>query len=92
MAVQSASKDTLILAKLHFFTYIVGTLKPFLTQYQSTKPMISFLYDDLYQLLRDIVSEFIKPDILESVKAQVFAILTSTAQRINSKTGNWLWR
>ena len=43
-------------------------MKPFLIQYQSTKSMIPFLYKDLYQLLRDIVSKFIKPDVLEQCK------------------------
>ena len=56
----SATKDPLILAKLYFFSYIAGTIKPFLTEYQYTKPMMSFTYDDLRQLLRDIVSKYIK--------------------------------
>ena len=60
----SASKDPLILAKLHFFSYIDGTMKPFLTEYQYTKPMMPFMYDDLHQLLRGIVSQYIKSDTL----------------------------
>ena len=61
----SASKDPLSLAKLHFFSHIAGTMKPFLTEYQFTKPMVPFMYDDLHQLLRGIVSKYIKLEMLE---------------------------
>ena len=40
-------------------------MKSFLTEYQYTKPMMPFIYDDLHQLLRDIVSKYIKPEMLE---------------------------
>ena len=30
--------------------------------------MMSFMYDDLHQLLRDIVSKYIKPEMLEKCK------------------------
>ena len=45
-------------------------MKPFLTEYQCTKPMmpLPFMYDDLHQLLRDIVSKYIKPKTLEKYK------------------------
>ena len=37
-------------------------MKPFLTEYQYTKPMMPFMYDDLHQLL---ASKYIKPEMLE---------------------------
>ena len=43
-------------------------MKPFLTEYQCTKPMMLFMYDDLHQLLRDMVSKYIKPETLEKCK------------------------
>ena len=61
----STSKDPLILAKLDFFSYIAGTPKTFLTEYQYTKPMMPFMYDDLHQLLRGIMSKYIKPETLK---------------------------
>ena len=64
----SATKDPLILAKLHFFAYIAGTMKPFLAECQYTKPMMSFMHDDLHQLLRNIASKNIKLKILEKYK------------------------
>ena len=39
----NAFKVHLILAELHFFTYMAGTIKPLLLPYQSTKSMIPFL-------------------------------------------------
>ena len=65
----SATKDPLILAKLHFFSDIAGTMKPFLREYQYTKPMMTFMCEDLHQLLRDRVSKYIKPETLEKCKS-----------------------
>ena len=64
----SATKDPLILAKLHFFSYIAGNMKPFLAECQYTKPMMSFMHDDLHQLLRNIASKNIKLKMLEKYK------------------------
>ena len=68
MTVLSASEDPFSLADLNFFTYIAGPMKPFLRQYQSTKSMIPYLYDDLCHLLRDILLKFITPDVLKQYK------------------------
>ena len=38
--------------------------KPFLTAYQTDRPMISFLYGDLVKLLKNIFSVIIKPNIM----------------------------
>ena len=43
-------------------------MKPFLTEYQYTKPMMPFMYDDLHQLLRDIMSKYSKPETLKKCK------------------------
>ena len=39
--------------------------KPFLTAYQTDRPMIPFLYGDLFKLLKNIFSIIIKPDIMK---------------------------
>ena len=46
----------MILAKLHFFTTVANVLKPYLTCYQITNPMVPFLYDDLHSLVCEIMS------------------------------------
>ena len=38
---------------------------PFLTLYQTDQPMLPYLYDDLYCLLKNIYSVIIKPDTME---------------------------
>ena len=43
-------------------------MKPFLTEYQYTKLLMPFTYDDLRQLLRDIVSKYIKSETMEKCK------------------------
>ena len=57
----------MILAKLHFFATVANVLNPFLTCHQSTNSMVPLLYDDLYSLLREIMSWFINPTILQKV-------------------------
>ena len=59
LTVQDATIEPLILDKLHFFVHVCGILKPFLTLYQCVKPMMQFLYDDLYVLLREMASKFV---------------------------------
>lgn len=58
-------KDKLFLAKLQFFKSIATILQPFLTLYQSDKPMICFLSDDLCMLLRSLMRKFVKSDCLD---------------------------
>ena len=66
--VLAATEDPLILVKLHFFAHISVIMKHFLTNYQCIKPMMSFMYDDLHQVLRDMSAKFIKADELEKYK------------------------
>ena len=39
--------------------------KSFLTIYQYAKPMTPFIHDDLYQLLKDLTSKFMKKEVLD---------------------------
>ena len=56
--------DELVMAEVGFFSYLAGMFKPFLIAYQTDRPMIPFLYGDLFKLLKDIFSIIIKPDIM----------------------------
>ena len=55
------------LPKITMF-FIAGTMKPFLTQYQSIKSMKPYLYDGFYQLLRHTAPKSIKLDVLKQYK------------------------
>ena len=43
--------------------------KPFLTAYQTDRPMIPFLYGDLFKRLNNIFSIIIEPDIMYKCEA-----------------------
>ena len=52
--------DPLIVVKLHFFKYIASLLKPFLVQFQTNKPMLPFLANELDTVLRRLMSLFVR--------------------------------
>ena len=49
LTVLEATKDPLIKAKLHFFSYVARVASTFLHIYQTTVPVMSFFYDDLME-------------------------------------------
>ena len=63
--VKGAIKDPFTVAKLKLFNFTAGCLKPYLTIYQSQKPLIPFLYDDLQGLYKELLGLTIKSKVLE---------------------------
>ena len=51
-------------AKLHFFSFVAGIFQPFLVKYQSDKPMVPFVHDDLLRLVKRILLLVLKPDVV----------------------------
>ena len=51
-------------AELHFFKCIALQLQPLLLTYQTNRPMVCFLSDELCLLIRSLMRRFIKPDTL----------------------------
>ena len=67
--VQEAISDLFTLVvKLKFFSFVSDIVEPFLKKYQSDKPMIPFMYEDLKDLVSRLLELFVKPDILEKNK------------------------
>ena len=62
--VKGAIKDTFTVAKLKFFSLIASRLKPYLTIYQSQKPLIPLLCDDLQSLYKELLGLTIKSEVL----------------------------
>ena len=62
--VLSAVNDVLTPAKLHFFSFAAGIFQPFLLKYQSDKPMIPYLHNDLINLVKKILLLILKPDVV----------------------------
>ena len=58
--IKAASLDPFAVMKLSFFSFVAAQLKPFLKIYQTSDPMVSFLYDDLTNQLRTLLARFVK--------------------------------
>ena len=59
----SAVNDNLIPVKLYFFSFVAGIFQPFLVKYQSDKPVVPFLHDDLLRLVKRVLLLVLKPDV-----------------------------
>lgn len=64
--VKDCLRDPLLLAKLNFFLTVASSLEPFLRKFQTSKPMLPFLHNELEDLLRDLLGRFIKMEILKT--------------------------
>ena len=60
-----AVADDLIPAKWKFFCFIAEKVKPFLTKYQTEKPMVPYLYHDIVRIIRRLMQLIVKPEILD---------------------------
>ena len=65
--VKTALQDKVLIAQLGFLQSVALQLEPFLTKYQSNKPLLPFMYTDLYTLLRSLMVRFVKADIMKGV-------------------------
>ena len=60
--VATVLQDKLLASKLHFFKCIAGDLQPFLSIYQTDRPMVCFLSQDLSVMVRALMRRFIQSD------------------------------
>ena len=67
--IKEAVHDPLTTAKMNFVLSVAKEVTPFLTKYQCDKPMVAFLATDLFILLKNLMSRFVKVDILKEVKS-----------------------
>lgn len=61
---KSVLQDPPLTAKLGWISYFAETFKLFLTLYQAEQPMLSYLYGDLYSLLKNAYSTIVKLAVL----------------------------
>ena len=54
-----------MLIKLHFFKFIASILSPYLRRFQTPKPMILFLSTELDATLRQVMSLFLRRQVIE---------------------------
>lgn len=65
--VQNHIKDKLLPIKLNIFLSVAKLFQPFLEKYQTDKPMIPFLADDLKKIIVSLLQRFLKPIHLANV-------------------------
>ena len=53
-------------AKISFFQYITSILEVFLRIFQSDGPLAPFLYQELEKVMRSLMQNFIKTDIIKT--------------------------
>lgn len=84
--IKEAVDDKLILAKLQYFKCTASQLQPFLTNYQTDKPMVCFLATDLSTFLRDLMRRFIKDDVLSKATKVEKLMLVDVEDKSNNKS------
>jgi len=57
----------MLAAKLRFLQTVGSDLESFLTVYQTNKPLLPFMYNGLYHLLRHLMPRFIKFEVISGV-------------------------
>lgn len=63
--VSKAVKDHLLEAKLALFQTVARELEGFLARFQSDAPLAPLLYESLCTIIKNIMTRFVKPDILQ---------------------------
>ena len=64
-ALKKAVSDPLMVAKIAFLQSVANMLEPFLKQFQSTSPIVPFIYQELEKLLRKLIERFIEQSALQ---------------------------
>ncbi|XP_074658438.1 uncharacterized protein LOC141911339 isoform X1 [Tubulanus polymorphus] len=77
-----ASSD-MVLPRLHAYVSIAKTVTPFLTIYQTDRPMLPFLAEDIHNVLRLLMKRFIKSDIIREADTLTKLIKIDTKKESN---------
>ncbi|XP_027140125.1 uncharacterized protein LOC113746890 [Larimichthys crocea] len=65
--VKNSTKDCLFIPKVMIFNSIAREITPFLTLYQTDKPMLPFLSEDMLQLMKGLMGRFCNDKSLKDV-------------------------
>ena len=66
--VKKSCADPLYPAKLKFFSFFASMLEPYLHLYQTDKPMLPYMCDDLTKLITNVLSLIVKESVISSCK------------------------
>ncbi|KAK1874909.1 Malignant fibrous histiocytoma-amplified sequence 1 like [Dissostichus eleginoides] len=76
-------QDDLFEAKLNFFLMVAREVTPFLKLYQTDKPMLPFMSEDLSNILRSLMEKFIKPSVMKNATATVKLLQVDLTDPVN---------
>ena len=82
---KAVTLDKLLKAKHHFWISLAQDFHPFLSTYQTNRPMVPFLASDLEKLLRSIMSRFLKESVTTSAKTFTQLAKIDVTSNDNSK-------
>ena len=71
---KDAVDDILMPVKISFFQNVTSIIEPFVSFFQSDKPLSSFLYQELEKIVYSLLEKFIKPEVL-AVNKSVFKMM-----------------
>jgi len=82
----AVKEDTMLEDKLGFLQNIASELETFLTLFQSNKPLLPFLYNDLYALLCSLLDRFVRLEVMQGIKDVSSLMAVDFADRQKQKT------
>ena len=68
LKVQEAVNDEFAVAKFQLFGFVGSLFKPSLTKYQTSWPMLPYMYDELKELVRNVLQLYVKYKVIEKCK------------------------
>ncbi|KAK1903780.1 Acetyl-coenzyme A carboxylase carboxyl transferase subunit alpha [Dissostichus eleginoides] len=76
-------QDDLFEAKLNFFLMVAREVTPFLKLYETDKPMLPFMSEDLSNILRSLMEKFIKPSVMKNATTTVKLLQVDLTDPVN---------
>ena len=68
LKVQEAVNDKFAVSKFQFFSFVGSLFQSFLTKYEISWPMLPYLYDELKELVRNVLQLYVKYEVIEKCK------------------------
>jgi hypothetical protein len=65
--VQTCCNDVLTVARLSCFLSVAKQVEPFLSAYQTDRPMLPFLGEDMFRLMKSLMQRFMKSEVLHDI-------------------------
>ena len=77
-------------AKLHFFAFIAGILKPYLVLFQTDNPMLPFLFDKLSETSKRLLTLVYKKDKIDEAKTISKVLTEDWLENKDNQKGKFL--